>query len=366
MYNIVIYVKVTIERWNVTLSHLQNNTNIDFYENENSEFKVNTIKNKKDFLFILSIVFFTLGFLLSCFKGFINFKKNSYINTSYAMGTATGAILVSIIIIVILFLFSIRVFKKKGILLIFSIIYLIGSFSSTTVALETYLNETTMMSKAADDKLIILFNNIANGKDISAENFDKSVYGNKTPLLYLIKDYSIKSHQLSTDMSKDIDSLDSNNILDVNNLVSTEKINDTKEKIDNSIKIYDKYEAEYNNLITNFKTSFLALELPKSFKDGFIQSFNKSQDKNNNKINNFFKVERDSYTKLNNIMDFLLSIQGAYTVKDNKIIFETTDNMNKYNGYIEDIKKLANEEYDITNSINDSLKLKLDELNKSK
>lgn len=344
------------------MSDLNDYNNTNFYENQNSEFKTGRAKNKKGVLFVLSIVFFTLSFLLSCLKALIDFLRESQINKAYAMGYAAGTIIISMVIIVILLLLSTRVFKKKVFMLIFSIIFLLVSFLSTADAMETSLKEIKM-TKAAEDKIISMFTNMANGKDISEENFDKSVYGNMTPILYVLKDFGVNSYKLSTDISKDIDALDFENMLTANTLGSTEKINNAKKNIDESIKIYDKYEIEYNNLITNLNKSISELELPKSFKKGFLEGFTQAQEENGSKLSNLFKVEKDVSNKVNSILNFMLSIKGKYTVENDRILFETNDDLNKYNGYIEDIQKLAQEETNIKNDLRDSLKLKLDKIN---
>lgn len=96
------------------MSNLENCNNTNLSENQNLEFKVNKNESKKGFLFIISIVFFALGLLLSCIKAFINFRDNSYyVNTPYALGYAATAIVISLVIIAALYLLSTRVFNKK-------------------------------------------------------------------------------------------------------------------------------------------------------------------------------------------------------------------------------------------------------------
>lgn len=345
------------------MSDLKNCNNTNLSENQNLEFQV----NKKGFLFVLSIVFFTLGILLSFIKAFIYFKDSSYyVNVPYASGRATGIIVASLVIAAALFLLSTRVFNKKGFLFIFSIIYLLVSFSSTGAALSEISLKENKLNKAAADKLISMLNDAANQKEINEENFDKSVYGHATPFLSLTNDYFFKFQKHSNDMSKDIDSLELDKILSANALDSPEKINNSKKKIDDCIKIFDKHETEYNDLIVNFSTSASKLELPQSFKKGLLEGFKKSQNETRDKISNLFKVERDIMVSTNNIMDFMLSIQGKYIVQNDKILFKTDADLNKYKEYIKELKTLAQKETDIRTNMYDSLKLKLNELNNNK
>lgn len=252
------------------MSNLKDYNNTNVYENQNLEFKANRNENNKGFLFVISIVFFTLGFLLSCLKALIYFRqKFQYFDVPYATGYSIGAIIISLAIIVFLFLLSTRVFKKKILLLIVSIIFMLGSFTSTIFAIRTSFNEAKM-NKAAKDKFIIMCNNAVNEKEITEENFDKSVYGNFTPLLSLTNEYFIKFQKNSNDTSKDIDSLELDNILSVNALSSTEEINKSKKKINDCMKIFDKHESEYNDLVKNFISSTSALKLPKQFKNGML------------------------------------------------------------------------------------------------
>lgn len=69
---------------------------------------------------------------------------------------------------------------------------------------------------------------------------------------------------------------------------------------------------------------------------------------------------------IDNIMDFMLSIQGKYTVKNNKILFETESDLNKYNGYVKELQIFTQKETDLKKNMYDSLKLKLNEFNNSK
>lgn len=342
-----------------------NNTNIS--ENQNFEFKVNKNENKRGFLFILSIVFFILGLLSSCIKAFIYFKDSSYyVNVPYASGRATATIVISLVIVAALFLLSTRVFSKRRLLLLFSIIYLLGSFSSTGAAIVENSSKENKLNKAAKDKFISMCNEVASEKEINEENFDKSVYGRITPFLSLANDYLIKFQNHSNDISKNIDSLELHKILSASALSSTEEINNSKKKIDDCRKIFDKHETEYNDLIENFTTSASTLELPKSFKSSMLEGFKKSQNETREKISNFLKVERDILTNIDNILDFMLSIQGKYVVKNDKILFENKADLNKYNEYIEELQTLAQKETDIKKNMYDSLKLTLNELNNNK
>jgi hypothetical protein len=344
------------------LSNLENSNNTNLSENQNLEFKVNTNESKKGFFFIFSVVFFALGFLLSCIKAFVNFRdKSYYVNTAYASGSAIATIVISLVIIVALFLLSTRVFNKKGLLLILSIIYLLGCFSSTGAAIVQNSLKENRLNKAAKDKFISICNDAVNQKEINEETFDKSVYGHVTPFLSLTNDYYIKFQKHSNDISKNIDSLELHNILSASALGSTEEINNSKKKIADCRKIFDKHETEYNDLIANFTTSASTLELPKSFKSGMLEGFKKSQNETGQKVSNFLKVERDILTNIDNILDFMLSIQGKYVVKNDQILFETEADLNKYNGYVKQLQTLSQKETDLKKNMYDSLKFKLNE-----
>ncbi|WP_310940175.1 hypothetical protein [Clostridium sp. SHJSY1] len=258
-----------------------------------------------------------------------------------------------------------HVFKKKGVLLGLSIIYILGTFSSLAGTIETFKKEAEM-NKAAEAKLVSICNSIAAKKDISGETFDKSVYGDLTPLLQLIKDYGTEINNLSANMTKELSSVDFANILSLDTLSSQEKISDAKKKIDNSLSVFDKYETEYNNLVANLNTSVPKIELPKAFKKDFINGFRDGQVENRDITTKYFKIEKDLLSKTNEILNFMLSAKGNYIIRNNQLLFETDADVNKYNEYIKDIKKLAEDEEKIQNSINDKMQNRLNELNKYK
>lgn len=339
--------------------------NIDNNTNKNLDIGVKKENTNKIVFLIFSIIFSIFGFLMSCVTAFIKYKLKMNFDTSYTTGYLTGTITVSIVIIAAIFLLAIGVFKKYSLLLLFSVLFLLVSFSSTSKAFNGYLKEIAM-DKAAEDKLVSMCTNIVNGTEMSKENFDKSEYGNMAPLLSLINDYSIKSNNTAKEMSTSIDSLGFSTMLSADTLGSAQKINDAKAKLNDSIKVYDKYESEYNNLMTEFDTKISTIDLPKSYKGSFLEGFKESQDENHERMTSFLKVERDASYKMIEMMDFMLSIQGKYTVRDGKILFYTNDDLNKFNGYLADVKKFAQDEDNIKKDMQDSLKRKLDELNKQK
>jgi uncharacterized protein YfkK (UPF0435 family) len=347
------------------LSEFNNYNNTNFYGNQNFQFEPNKAKNTKGPLFIVSIILFVLGFLIYCFNTFIQINKNSSTNLQDNITFSCGYILGAIFLAVVLFLLATKVFKKHGVLLAFSIVYLLCSFGVTVTTIESSINEAKA-NRAGEEKLISICNNIANQQAINEENYDKSQYGELTPILNLIKDYGTQSINLTTSINNDISSMGFEDMLSLDTLGSTEKINNVKKKIEDSSKIYDKFETDYNDLITNFDSSVVNLELPKSFKSGFLDGFRKSQDENRDNMKEFMQVERDLLSKINNTMDLLLSAQGKHVIQNNQILFYNTTALNQYNGYIGDIRKLAQKEADVQKKINDSKTQKLGDLNKLK
>lgn len=336
------------------------------YENQNLLSYGNRSEEMRGFLYIFSIVILVLGFVISCFKFLVIFyEKRILTDTYFASGYTVGIAIGNIAIIIILFLLSKKVFRKKVILLILSLIYLIYSFSSTTAAIDGYIKEVKIY-KASLVKFTAMSSAVVDKKDIPAENFDKSEYGSFSPFLKLTNSYFIKNKQLQDNMNNELSALDLKHILDGNTLSSKEGINNAKQRIAASLKLWDKYEADYKNNLNDFITSVSALELPKLFKTGFLEGYKQSQHEDSKKISDYFKIERDFSSKLNTIMDFMLSINGKYKVENDKILFNSGDNLNTYNVYIEDIKKLGEEEAKILKSINDNQKQSIDSLTKIK
>jgi hypothetical protein len=358
--------KIISERWNTKLSDSTNFNNTSLLENEILEYKSNKPKKSKSIVLIISIIFFTLSFLISCLQFSIDFRLKSQTNdASYATGYVAGEIIFTLAIIVALFVLSTKVIKKKVVTLIFSIFYLLVSLSTTTLAIENSLNQTKM-NNAAKDKFISLCTDISKNNNIENENFDKSVYGNMTPLLSYVKDYGIKLKKIQNDFVQDIDSLDCDNILNLANLSSADNINNSKKKIATYLEALNKYEAQHNNLVTDMGNNIPTLELPQSFKINILEGFKESQEENGSLISDLFKVERENYTKINELMDFLLSIQGKYTVSGEKIIFKSSDDINKYNGYIKDIKEFNQKKEDLNNTEHKKRKEILDKLKQFK
>jgi len=338
------------------------NNNYDFGNDYDLEFTAKRTENKKGFLYVFSIVIFALGFLISCIKVLVAYKeKTASNNTSFALGNAVGVAIGNIVIILLLFLLIKRV-KKKAVVLIIAIIYLMVSFSSTSVALDRYV-KGTKANKAAIEKFKYMANAYSVGKEIPKENFDKSVFGNMTPFLNSMNSYLIKCKQMQTNAEKDMASLDFYNMLSASTLSSPAKINTAKERLAASFKFLDKYEGQAKDLINNFNTEVSTLDLPSSFKTGFSEGYKRSQNEAINMMGNLFEIQREIFTKANITLDFMLSIQGKYKVQGNQIIFYDNDTLNKYNGYIQDIEKLNQAGTKLKASIQDKIKENVTNLN---
>ncbi|MBD7913259.1 DUF3053 family protein [Clostridium cibarium] len=342
------------------------NDDNNFYENQDYDFEpYETKKKKKGVLFILSIVFFALGFLISCLNTFINHLRNTRLELPNTMSFSLGLIFGSIVIITILFLLGTKVFKKNGILFAFSIIFFLGS-SGIIVSTFKTIGDEYLANKAGEEKLISLCNSIANEQDISGESYEKSQYGELTPLLNVIRDYGTKYRSLSNDINENISSIGIDNILKPNSLGNSEQIKTSKKKLEDTVKIIDKTEAECNDLIANLDKSVSNMELPQKYKTDFLNGFRKSQLKDGKNLTELFKVQKEIFSKANSFLDFLLSSQGKYVIKDNKMLFYTNADLDKASVFIKDIKNLAQKETEIQDKMTKSKNKGLDDLNKLK
>lgn len=350
------------------MSYFNKNSKMDFYEYENDDFTfiTNGKKTKKGFLFILSVVFFVIGFLISCLNTFI-YLRQSYEITSFNTKSyyILGTIIISIIIIIAFSLLSNHVFKKKRALLIFSIIYLLGSFLLITITVQAAIKEVKI-AENAKDKLISICNDIDAGKDISNINYDKSEYGKLAPILDLVTDYGIKSSKLSTNITENLSSSGIESLFSSDTFSSTEKLNNGKKKLNDCAQIYSKSEDEFSDLMSDLENSVLTLELPSALKSEFLDDFRKSQTKTIKNISDLFKVENDIFSKTNDVLNFMSSIHGNYVIQNNQILFKRDADLNKFNSYTQDIRKLLEKGSEINESMITSQRLDLDQLNNSK
>jgi uncharacterized membrane protein (DUF485 family) len=327
-----------------------NNDN-NFYENQDYDFEPYQTNNKKKkgALFILSIVFFVLGFLISCLNTFINHLRNTHLELPNTMSFSLGIIFGSIVIIAILFLLGTKVFKKNGVLFAFSIIFFLGSLGIITSTFKT-IGDEHLANKAGQEKLISLRNSIANEEDISGESYEKSQYGELAPVLNIIRDYVPKSIALRKDVNS-ISSIGLDTMLNPNSLGNSEQIKITKQKLEDTVKIIDKTEADCDALITNLDNSVSNMELPKKYKTDFLDGFRKSQLKDGKYMTELFKVEKDIFSKTNGFLDFLLSSQGKYVVENNKFSFYNDADVKKANEFIKDINNLVENGNEIQNKL---------------
>ncbi|WP_143318373.1 DUF3053 family protein [Clostridium sp. HBUAS56017] len=327
------------------------NDDNNFYENQDYDFEPYETKKKKKkgVLFILSIVFFALGFLISCLNIFINHLRNTRLELPNTMSFSLGLIFGSILIIVILFLLGTKVFKKNGVLFAFSIIFFLGS-SGIIVSTFKTIGDEYLVNKAGEEKLISLCNSIENEQDISGESYEKSQYGEFAPVLNIVSEYGPKSIALKKDINN-ISSIGLETMLSANSLGDSDQIKTSKEKLEDTVKIIDKTEAECNDLITILDKMVSNVKSPKEYKKSFLDAFRKEQLKDSKNIAELFKVTKEIYSKTNSFLDFLLSSQGKYVVENNKLSFYNDSDINKANGFVEDITNLIEKGNEIQNKL---------------
>ncbi len=337
----------------------------EFYTSENELEKKHS--ERKSFK-IMGIVFFTLGIIIQLGIVLSNISSNSSSRDGsnqleYAFGRIIGmALVLSFLIFIVRFIFK----KKKNLaVMILSILFLFSSISSASNAISQRRDENRL-NNLGKDKFINMARDYTEGKTLTPENFKKSDYGSMAPFLKLTEQYFISCKKLNISFKSQIDSINFETILAPDTFSSSDKIKAAQARLNPSISEFDQLESDINKLVKNMHSDISKLDIPKDFKEGIIAGFENAQVKSGDNIKNYIQAEKNIINKMEEILSFMLSEEGNFQVKDNKIYFYSNDAMSKYNRFVDDLQQLASQETSIKNKITDSMNQKLNEMEKSK
>lgn len=312
--------------------------------NENSAFK------------ILGIIFFILGILISLLQLLVA-ESGSSNQLYYIFG---GIVLALVLILIANFAFK----KKKGLaLMILSIVFLILSIILTSNAFVKKIEENRL-NNLAIDKFVGLSRDYASGKDLSTEKYKESDYGKLTPLLNLTEGYFISYKKLNNDLSTQLTTVNFQTILAADTYSSQAKTEDAQKKLRAVTASFDQFDANSSKIISNMQSDLTKLDIPTNYKNGIVAGFNKAQVTTTEKLKSYIQVEKSTVKKMDDLMSFMLSQKGTYEVKDKKVYFTSSDTLTKYNSFISDLQKLADQEASITNEMKASMNKNIDDINK--
>lgn len=298
---------------------------------------------------ILAIIFLAIGALILIAGMLVD--RGVYSKTT-SLGYQLGYIIGKTLLVAFFVYIVQKIFKKnkRRALMVFSIIFLLGSCISTVNAVNRRSNEIRL-NKVAMTKLISISRDYASGKDLNPAKLDESTYGNMSPLLDLCNQYYISFQKLSTNMKKDVANSHLETALGADAFTSSAKTKDAQKRVELLITELDKFQLDANKITKNMKTDINNSDIPQIYKKDVASGFEKGQLKSSAMLDEYIVFEKNFMKKIDESIIFMSTEKGNYEVKNNMVYFTSNDTLTKFNKNMSDIQALAIKETTIVNDM---------------
>jgi hypothetical protein len=157
-------------------------------------------------------------------------------------------------------------------------------------------------------------------------------------------DYYSTLQKVFAVLQQSIDAASVDTLLSAQTFRSTYTIGEAQRKIAGLRIVVEDAETETSRIMDKFAVEAKALTLPPGAQASFLRSFEESFPKNKAAIKDFFSIQRDFLNQSDELLTFMLSIQGGYVISANQVLFRRDANLNQYNNYLNRITSIAAKE----------------------
>ncbi len=336
------------------LTGLNNN---DLLEQEQSPLDVkNEIpiekRNKPFRVYIIPLVLVFLGVLFSLIKSVLSIPSEvSDKSAAYVVGYHMGSALVQAFIILILWTILWALTRKRKINgpLIFSIIYVLISFSILT---NYMINEYDAYEEVFTQKVNLMINRALNGNEITSEVFEEATYGKKAELLNITRDLLKNSQKLSLDLQNAVNEVKIDIMLTKATMEDPGEISLARDRLKNFIASIKEIEIAAKDNYNLYQKRITSVDISQKYKDqmmkGFLDSMNESPN-----IYDYYQIEIEIGNAYDKILQFLQSKEGTYTINEDTIVFDTDEDSAEYSRLVSEIETSAQKENEWHNKQNE-------------
>lgn len=302
----------------------------------------NTKNRSKRFVLISILLIFVALVLLSVASA------KYYTDTTAGIAYKFGQMLAhSLWVAIVSYLTWRFIFKKRaGIgLLCFSILF----FSISSYQALTMITEVRQAKIAAEDvssSIKEFTKHIFSGQsqETTHKNHSPQSYGKLNPLMVYFKNHLLLVKQDYLDFNNAMGKEHIENILIPDTLSNRSKIVDARRKLKKVNQLIDDYENLIQKRSIDVINQINSLKLEDNIKKKTVDGFHEGKREKDEYFKEYFRIERAFLAEVNKLLNFLLSRSGKYWVENGQIVFISDNDANRYNGDIQKIYRLAEEE----------------------
>lgn len=273
----------------------------------------------------------------------------------------------SLIITLVLYFPWKKLLKKKNLnfIFLFSLVFfIISSYQHIHIyKLNKSLKETSDLQTLFKD-FESYIKDIEKNKDENTQIFKKEDYGELTDYSKILQNYFSEIQYKMQQLNIIIESLDFDNSLDESILSNIDSILIKQKDLKIAIAVLDSFNNIYSNLFTDTKNHLDKMNNKSKIKSDIIRGSKRGIDDSFPNIEAYFKIEKENFSCLLDILSFMQSIFGQYSFSDNILIFSSDSDVTKYNKLIERLNLTAENEQKWFDEQNLQINQTINQLNK--
>ena len=147
----------------------------------------------------------------------------------------------------------------------------------------------------------------------------------------------------------ELDAIGWNFILDAKRIRNDTTLSESKVMIERAKIITEKYEKKTADLVNGTRAHINALNMSESKKRVMLAGFERGMSESGKKIDEQWKLEKQVLLQFENII-LLLAARKSWVVQGEQIIFNSEDDLTRFNSYIGTIQRLAQQQEQIQKS----------------
>jgi hypothetical protein len=173
------------------------------------------------------------------------------------------------------------------------------------------------------------------------------------PLMKIANEVMEFNEQEDLKFNAIIEEINVDDLLDFNNLINPLALKSNVEKLDVIQKKFTESQqrVDDNALVIDNKIKSFAAKL--ATPERFLKSYNEGKKPGMDLKKERYQVLIDITKKIRNLLNFLITVQGTYSIENEHLIFEEDESVDKFNAYFSSILELFGKEEDILKRISE-------------
>ncbi|HEX9062063.1 MAG TPA: DUF3053 family protein, partial [Clostridia bacterium] len=304
------------------------------------------VKKTRTASFVVSVVLLIFAALAAATREVLKLQKDGAppsMEVGYFFGAILGFGLIAAVVIFIIFRFKSVNVRANTMLVLSSLVFTLlvaGCFADVIKEKQKEREQ----ERAAISKLTDLMNEAASGKRINDSDLTKEKYGVNNELLltftkffngmidekdkYItkVKDYNFDKYYNKESLS--------------NKKTIQKAMNDVRDMQD-EIKIY---KETYEKMVKAYGESIKDMKVSEAYKESFLKGYDKGIKSNKERMDDYFRIENELFEDMYNYFDFFDKLNGKFDFKNGQYLFQTQNEVDKFNGLVTNVKDIADEE----------------------